>query len=1040
MSSEEGRRKLAAILAGDVAGYSRLMAADDRATVAALKQAREVFRERIEARSGRLIDTAGDSVLAEFPSVVEAVECAVAVQERLAEINDPLPAERRMLFRIGVNQGDVIEEADGTVYGGGVNVAARLEGLAEPGTIAVSARVYDDVEDRLDIGFVDIGEHEVKNIAKPVRAYRVVPEGQAAPAPAKPRSRFLPYRTAAAVSVVILAVVLWQAFGPPSSVPRPADPVLAMPTGPSIAVLPFENLSAAPEHAYYADGMTDQLVTELARFRDLLVVAGTSTAQADVKDAANELGVRYLLKGNVLTAADTVRVAAQLLDGGNGATLWAETYERDLTAANIFALQDDIAAQVVATLASTSGVLSREQRWQATRSTTASLSAYECVLLGHHFADTFVAETHLAARDCLEVAVKAERDYVDAWAWLAVIYNFGYGMAFNPGPDYRTLGLEAAQQAVRLDANSQLAHYAMALSHFLRQELDEFEEEAETAIALNPNNAEVVAELAEKIAYMGQWQRGEELMRKAMALNPMYPSWYWFTIAYVHLAKGEYDRAVEAAQKINMPDFDNSVVVLAIAYERAGRRSEAEAAVASALRVNPDLTIEAYAEGLRRWNQEPNFIALQVDALRNAGLPEAPKSPSRPVIAVLPFDNLSGDPSQEYFADGITEDIITRLAQYPDILVLGRNTTFQFKGQAVDIPTIAETLGADYVVEGSIRRGGDTVRVSAQLLGGDGGIHVWAETYDRKLDPENLFAVQDVVTEAVASRIGDAHGAVSRAEFERTSRHTPEHLSSYECVLRYYEHDRRLTAESHLAVRNCLEHVVETEPEYGAAASFLAMVYHQEVTVGFNPSPETSLAQALEMGERGVRHDPNSGVAHANLAIALLLTGYPERAGREAEEAVRLAPNDAMVLGNAALVQTKTGGYDQGKALMDKLMVINPNYPPWMNWQIAQYHLVQYEYLDTIKWVERTGMDWWHWYHTFLAAAHCANGGVERGQEALIAAREANPQLEEAYWPEMYLWNKGDGVRPLIDVLDRGLEACGWEVPPDPGPEAFRAQ
>jgi class 3 adenylate cyclase len=176
MSSEEGRRKLAAILAADVAGYSRLMAADDRATVAALKQAREVFRVGIEARSGRLIDTAGDSVLAEFPSVVEAVECAVAVQERLAEINAPLPEDRRMLFRIGVNQGDVIEEADGTVYGGGVNVAARLEGLTEPGTIAVSARVYDDVEDRLDIGFVDIGEHEVKNIAKPVRAYRVLPE------------------------------------------------------------------------------------------------------------------------------------------------------------------------------------------------------------------------------------------------------------------------------------------------------------------------------------------------------------------------------------------------------------------------------------------------------------------------------------------------------------------------------------------------------------------------------------------------------------------------------------------------------------------------------------------------------------------------------------------------------------------------------------------------------------------------------------------------------------------------------------------------
>jgi tetratricopeptide (TPR) repeat protein len=220
--------------------------------------------------------------------------------------------------------------------------------------------------------------------------------------------------------------------------------------------------------------------------------------------------------------------------------------------------------------------------------------------LAHHFADTFVSETHLAARDCLEGAVKAEPDYVDAWAWLAVIYNFGYGNDFNPGPDYHSLGLEAAQQAARLDTNSQLAHYAMALSHFIRQELDEFEEEAETAIALNPNNAEVVAELAEKIGYMGQWERGTRLMRKAMALNPMHPRWYWFTIAYAHLANREFDQAVEAAQKINMPDFASSLVLLATAYELAGRQADAELTIASAVRVNPELTIASVAEILRR--------------------------------------------------------------------------------------------------------------------------------------------------------------------------------------------------------------------------------------------------------------------------------------------------------------------------------------------------------------------------------------------------------------------------------------------------------
>jgi adenylate cyclase len=1053
---QEGQRKLAAIMAADVAGYSRLMADDERATVTALKEARTVFKDKVEARQGRLIDTAGDSVLAEFRSVVEAVECAVEVQAEIKALNEPVEDRRRMYFRIGVNLGDVIEEADATIYGDGVNIAARLEALAEPGGVNVSGKVYDEVKGKLDdIGFGFLGEQDVKNIPEPVRAYKVLAEGETATAEVRDGSKAVLRKPRVVVGLVaavavVIGIAVWGVtnhFEDPQMVTADGTPTdnlsLAMPTGPSIAVLPFDNMSGDPEQEYFADGLTEQVIAELARFRDLFVIARNSTfiykeKATDVRAISKELGARYVLEGSVRRSPGSVRVTAQLLDGETGSHLWAETYERELTAENIFLIQDTIAEQVVATLASTSGIISRTERWQAKQSTTGNLEAYECVLLAHHFADTFIAETHLAARDCLEEAIKAEPEYVDAWAWLATIYNFGYGMGFNPGPDYLDLGFEAAQQAIRIDATSQMAHYAMALSHFVRHELDEFEEEAETAIALNPNNAEVLAELAEKIAFMGQWDRGAALMRKAMALNPTHPTWYWFSMVGYHIVKREYDEAVVAAQKINMPDFDSNHISLAIAYSHAGRQEDAEKAVASALRLSPDLTIETYSQLARRWNLERSYLALQVEALRKAGLPEtSPEPPSRPVIAVLPFDNMSGDPEQEYFADGITEDIITRLAQFPDILVLGRNTTFQFKDQGVDIKTIAEKLEADYVVEGSIRRGGGTVRVTAQLLGAEDGTHLWAETFDRELDPGSLFEIQDEITTAIASRIGDPYGEIGQEEYRRSVRKAPKYVSSYDCVLRYFDYNFNLVLDTFFEARDCLKKAVEVEPDYAEALALLAALYIEEIAFSYDPKGDATFDEVLRLLEKATALNPRSGLVRAQLARGLYMTNDVNRAVLEVEEALRLAPNNMEVITIAAWILAYMGEYERSMAMMEDLAKMNPNYPPWMNWVPAYAHLARGENTEAIDLLEMTQMGWQDWTHAFIAAAHCLNGDIAEGQASLDVALEIDPELADTYWSETYFWQKGPGTRPLIDIVATGLEACGWEVPPDPGPEAF---
>ena len=823
-------RKVAAILAADAVGYTRLMADDEPATMDALDAARAVFIEHIEANQGRVVDTAGDSVLAVFETTEGAVLASVAIQERLAEISEPVPEERRMQFRIGLHLGDIREKADGTVYGDGVNVAARLEGIAEPGAIIVSDVVQGALRGHLDIGFADAGSHEVKNVAEPVRAYRVTEAG-AEPSSA-PKSRPTRFALAAAATAVVLVFGLgiWWTARAPSPPPMVTadgtptdDPVLAAPTGPAIAVLPFDDLSEETEQAFFALGLTEDIITGLSRFNHLRVIARNSTFQykgqaVDVREVGKTLGVRYVLEGSVRRSGDSLRVTAQLLDARDGTHLWAENYARDLTAADIFAVQDSIMERIVGVIGDEHGVISRAGLEESRARNTENLAAYECVLRAYAYYDLITPQEHQAVRACLEEAVATDPTYSEAWGWLSHMYQDEYKFGFNPRPeaeDPLVRAIAASQNAIKADETSQIGYESLASGHYFAGDLEQFRTAAERAMSLNPNNSRTLGWLGSLAAFAGDWERGVAVTDKAVNLNPNHPTWYHATYAFHHYIEGKYEEALLSAKRFNLPGFYRHHVYLTMVYGQLGRRDEAAASIAEINALYPGYADLAAAD-LKSFFKDEALFAAMMEGLEKAGLFDEPDT-TQPVIAVLPFDNMSGDPEEGYFADGITEDIITRLSRFSDLKVLARTSTFQYKGEAADVRAIAEALGASHIVEGSVRRAGGRIRVSAQLLDAEEGSHLWAESFDRDYDVASIFDIQDEITGRIVATIADVHGVIARAGAQAIRTARPESLETYECILVALDYEAAISAEKAAKARACLEQVVRTDPDYAEA-------------------------------------------------------------------------------------------------------------------------------------------------------------------------------------------------------------------------------
>ncbi len=591
MAQEGFKRKLAAIFSADVAGYSRLMDDDEEATVSTLNLYRNLMTKLIQQYRGRVVDTTGDNLLAEFTSAVDAVNCAVEVQRELAEHNTELSYQRKMEFRIGVNVGDVIEEKD-QIYGDGVNITARIEGLSDPGGICISGRVYDQVENKLNLTFDYLGEQEVKNIAKPVRVYRVLSHPGAAAyrvVEAKKALGKIWRNIAISIGVILIlaaAIVLiwniyWRSAKPEMETAAIEKPALELPDKPSVAVLPFDNMGGDKEQEYFSDGMTDDLITDLSKVSGLFVIARNSVftykgKPVKIQQVAQELGVRYVLEGSVRRAGDKVRINAQLIDATTGHHLWAERYDGYF--GDVFALQDKITAEIVAAL---SVKLTSDEKRQVARKYTDNALAYDEFLQGRAYYVRRTPADYAEAVSCFHKAVELDPNYGEAYAALSLTY---WESAHNLW-SYNSLGVswaEAHNRAERylrmaMQNPSPLAHQAASKLNVDLMQHEEAIALAQRALALDPNDASSYLAIAYALIYAGRPQEALGFVDKAMRLDPHYPAYYLFVLGLAKFVLEEYEESVtffEKALKLNPVDYI-PLIPLAAAMAQLGQRQEA---------------------------------------------------------------------------------------------------------------------------------------------------------------------------------------------------------------------------------------------------------------------------------------------------------------------------------------------------------------------------------------------------------------------------------------------------------------------------------
>ncbi len=627
MTTQEVKRKLTAILSADVKGYSRLMGEDEKGTIRTLNAYKGLMANLIQEHHGRVVDAPGDNLLAEFGSVVDAVECAVEIQKELKNRNAELPENRRMEFRFGVNLGDVIEE-EGRIYGDGVNIAARLESLSEAGGICISGTAFDQVKNKLSVGYQYLGKQTVKNIPDPVRAYKVLMGPEAV---GKVIGEKEPKETRwgwkAVVGVAALALVsiglIWNFYLratriEPASKEKMAFP---LPDKPSIAVLPFVNMSGDKEQEYFSDGITEDIITALSKVPYLFVISRQSTftykgKPVKVKQVAEELGIRYVLEGSVRKASEKVRVTAQLIDALSGNHLWAERYDRDLK--DIFALQDEITLKI--TTALQVKLTAGEQARLMAKGTT-NLEAYLKYMQFREQAQRMTKEGNAAARKLAEEVIALDPKYPRGYLALALTHAMDVGLGLSASPQQSLArGIELTKKAISLDNSYSFAYTALGTFYIFARQYDKGVAEAERAVTLDPNSAENVYYLAFVLCHAGRPEEAIPLIESAERLNPipLPMQLSWMSLAY--RLTGRYEKAIEAAKRAIRiePNNQHARVNLIASYIALGREKEARAEAPELLRINPNFSVDQFVQRMPFKNRDENDRVA--DALHKAGL------------------------------------------------------------------------------------------------------------------------------------------------------------------------------------------------------------------------------------------------------------------------------------------------------------------------------------------------------------------------------------------------------------------------------------
>jgi adenylate cyclase len=923
MSAEGFRRKLSAILSADVAEYSRLMRDDEEATVRTLNLYKEMVINLIEKNHGRLVDSTGDNLLAEFLSVVEAVRCAVQIQEELKEKNKEQSESRKMEFRIGINLGDVIQEGD-RIYGDGVNVTARIESLANRGGICISQSAYEQIKNKLNFRYEYLGEHQVKNIDEPVRVYKVLMESEA--------------------KETISELKL-----PEQSKDKP-----------SIAVLPFVNMSGDKEQEYFSDGVTEDIITALSKIRWFLVIARNSTfsykgKSPDVRQVASILGVRYVLEGSVRKAGNRVRISAQLIEGSTGNHVWAERYDQDLD--DIFAVQDEITRTVIGAI---EPELTKAELRRAKMKRPENLDAWDLCQRGwwHRFQNT--KEDFAQARQYFQRAIDLDPQLGSAYSGLSEVLAFELLFDFTDTPlDQGEEAVRTARKGIELDPEDARARISMVRAYSITGQTHKAIQECTTALKINPNYATAHFHMGTAILRSGRAGEAIPYIKTAIRLSPndIFMGPFLARLAHAHLALKEYEKAVEYSREAlshKMVQWGvNTYEVSALGH--LGRLEEAREALSELLRRKPDLKISHLKEGFALI--APDYFEDFLDGLRKAGLPEGSHQTAqeKPSIAVLPFINMSNDPEQEYFSDGMSEELIGALAKLQGLKVISRTSAFHFKGKDTDLRAIGEKLKVEHVLEGSVRKAGNKLRISAQLIKVDDDTHLWSETYDREL--KDVFSIQDEISQAIVKNL---KVKLLSTKTEPLVEDYTKNTEAYELFLK----GRFFNSKGFPGFGKTIEYyekTIKADPGFAPAYSKLAMTHWRNALLFSLSSKEmwtkvkTLTLKALEINgldadahaslglikslseydwpgaeinfKRAIELNPGNSEVHLQYAIYLIGVGRANGAIEKIKRALELDP--FSVFFNAALCMPFlfTRQYDKAISQAMKTLELAPNHP-----------------------------------------------------------------------------------------------------------------
>jgi TolB-like protein/class 3 adenylate cyclase len=1027
-SNSDLKFEIGHVLFIDIVGYSKLLINEQSEQIRKLKEiVRGTEQFRIAEAEGKLLRLpTGDGGALVFRTTPETpVLCAL-------EIAKELKGHPELKVRMGIHSGPVNEIKDlneqANIAGAGINIAQRVMDCGDAGHILLSKRVTDDLEHypRWRSHFHDLGECEVKHGVR-VHVFNLYNNELGNPeVPDKLR----------------------QAKGRTAG--RGGEDL-------RVAVLPFKS-SGDAEMESFANGLGEDITTGLSRFRYLSVVANASAAQlrgetSDEHALDAKLGARYVLEGSIRKGGAAIRVSAQLIDTQTGARLWAETYNRDLQALSIFEIQDDVAARIVATVADGYGVLVHSMREATQRKDEADFTSAEWQFQFFAYREQISPASHGALRGRLERAAKSAKLPSDFWACLAQVLVDEYSFGFGADETSLDRALAAARRGVEMDRANQFAMVALAQAHFFRQDLAAFGPAAERAMALNPLNTDALGILGLQIVHTGEFERGTAIVRRAMELNPNHAGWMHFAPLWDHFHKGEYEQALERANRVDVPGHFWPFLVMASACGHLGRKAEAEAAVRDLLALDPEFAAHVrYNVGT--WHFASGLMEPILDGLRKAGLaiPEnrpsdAPKRMETATakvdraqsgestgvvrgdegfwVAVLPFKYGGSNADLTALAEGIAEEIVTGLSRFSYLKVIARSSTARYANESVDVRSAGKELGARYVMEGSLRQAGTKLRLAVQLIDAKTGAHLWAENYERSFSPETIFELQDELVPRIVSTVADQHGALVHSMSESLRGRKAGEYSPHEAVLRAFGYWERMTPAEHAEVRDILEAAVAVAPDHSDCLAELAFTYWHEYAFGYNLRPD-SLGRARAAAQRAVASAPTSHFAHCALATTLFFQkDYPAfRAAAERALALnRMDSSTAAILGNMIAY---AGNWEHGVGILERAMQLNPHHAGWYNYVAFCDAYRRHDYRGALASALKVNMPTYHWPYVYLAAAYGQLGEEEHARSALRELHALWPNFGAIAREEMGKWLDAELTEHLLDGLRKaGLEIAG---------------